>query len=71
MWLLNDENKLQVDEKNSKNWKLQKIFENEYYHKLRYKLTVRYKLTALSIKIHLISNNKLMRLVIFLRQLKE
>ena len=30
---LNDENKLQIDEKN-KIWKVKKIFENEQYHKL-------------------------------------
>ena len=53
---LNDENKLQVDEKNNKNWKVRKKLKMYIISSK----TIRYKLSALGNIIHSIFNYKLM-----------
>ena len=67
---INDENKLQVNEKNNKNWKNWKILKNNttktekieksWNNILKFK-TIRYKLTASVDIIHLILNYKFVR----------
>ena len=65
---LNDENKLQVDEKNNKNEKFEKSL--KMYNIINFQ-TIRYRLTALCKIIHLIVNYKFTRLVSILRLPKE
>ena len=62
-----DENKLQFDKKNNKNWKFGKIFQSVDQN---FKI-IRYKLTALGNINHSILNYKAMRPVINLRLPKE
>ena len=61
---LNDENKIQVDEKNNKNWKVWKIL--KMYNIKNFK-TIGYKLTALGNITPLIVNYKFMRPIRILR----
>ena len=65
---LNKDNKLQVDEKNNKNWNIWKSLKK--YNIIKYK-TIQYKLKASGNIIHLIVNYKFMRLVSILRLLKN
>ena len=64
MGALNDEKKLQVDEKNNKNWKVWKIFENVIIIKFTF---ICYKVTASGNIVHSILNYKCMRLVSILQ----
>ena len=61
---LNDENKLEVDEKNNKNWKVWKIL--RMYNIVNF-TTFRYELTTSGNIIHSILNYKLKRPVSILR----
>ena len=57
----NDENKLQVGEKNNENWKTENSFQILKMQNIINFITIPYKLTALGKIIHSIPNYRLMK----------